>query len=113
MAEGELREPGALRHAQKRAPAQQFLMLDVRTRDGRAYGLPYSYLLSVELDQTSDVDPTLTLSFSTHTVTVSGGRLGSMYVDLLSQRLPGISESPGLGGAIEGAQATRVQVSAV
>lgn len=47
----------ALRHAQKKAPGQQYLTLDVRTKDGRAYGFPYAYRISFELNRSQDLTP--------------------------------------------------------
>lgn len=83
----------ALRHAQKKAPGQQYLMLDVRTKDGRAYGFPYAYLISFELNRGQDTDPELTLLFTSHKVTVKGRNLMALYELLLSPKLAQIIES--------------------
>jgi hypothetical protein len=86
-------DSSALRHAQKKAPGQQYLTLDVRTKDGRAYGFPYAYLISFELNRSQDTDPELTLLFTSHKVTVKGRNLIALYEHLLSHKLAQIIES--------------------
>lgn len=83
----------ALRHAQKKAPGQQYLTLDVRTKDGRACGFPYAYLISFELNRSQDTDPELTLLFTSHKVTVKGRNLIALYELLLSHKLSQIVEA--------------------
>ena len=85
-------EVAAMRHVAKKAVSQQYLTLDIRTREGCAYGLPYSYLISIELDRSQDSSPTLRLLFTSHQVTVKGRNLIALYDRLLGHRLAQIVE---------------------
>lgn len=50
------------------------LMLDVRAADGGAFAFPYSHLSFIKLEANA-----ITLSFSTHIVTIEGENLRPLY----------------------------------
>lgn len=64
------------------------LMLDLRTRGGDATGIAYSYLQTVRHIPSVG----LTLSFTTHLVTLHGRNLGELYLSLLAQAVRSIVE---------------------
>lgn len=60
--------------AGKPRDAWRELMLDVRVENGNAFALPYSHLNFIKLEAEA-----LTLSFSTHLVTIEGKHLRPLY----------------------------------
>lgn len=65
-------------------------MLDIRPRNGARLALPYTALRKVEYDP--DAMPPLTITFSSHVVTVEGRHLESLYLAVVGQRAQAVVE---------------------
>lgn len=65
-------------------------MLDIRPRNKARLALPYTALRKVEYDP--DANPPLTITFSSHVVTVEGRHLESLYLAVVGQRAQAIVE---------------------
>lgn len=66
----------------------RLLMLDFQSRGGDAIAMAYSYLQTVRFDPSVG----LTLSFTTHSVTLMGRNLNELYKALLDQIVRRIEE---------------------
>lgn len=71
------------------------MMLDVRLNNGDCFGLPYSYFMAMSFDAPG----TVVLYFATHTVTIEGRNLRSIYDALLRQSVDFIQEDKPESGA--------------
>lgn len=79
-------------HEQARLDDVQYLMLEVRTRQGRRVGLPYSYLVEVSLEFPRDDEVTLELIFSSRRVLVRGRNLQSVFEQVLGHNMKILEE---------------------
>lgn len=70
--------------------AEQVLELDVQLRGGDRYGFPYAYKTAMAFRRSGE----LVLYFTTHTVTIRGRNLSSLYHGLLQHRIQTILEHP-------------------
>jgi len=66
--------------------------IDLKLSNNTRHGFHYSHLLTLILAANNDNQHTITLTFSTHTVTLTGYHLTPLYTHLLSHSITSITE---------------------
>ena len=88
-----LSSSGEKRHSAEQKNAPQQLMLDLRFRDGSRRALPYSYLISIGIEVSTNADSVLVLQFASHSVRIEGRNLGLLYDRMLTHSLGLVQEA--------------------